>query len=462
MPSRWSLAALLLATAACVHPPPRAALPTQAPIASAKESPPLEIGDSETPTPENPFTSDAVIPCRDHEDRAEARKAIESLGAEIGTLDESSSPLALEKAQARLRSLLDTPCFELAKSDLHENPEFDSAFALKTWWWDGGGESALTLRVREEADDRYPAITIPGQPIPSLLLAGHESHPLAPLLCAATDYDCGRDTRGWVRRSGTYFRAERRQQPDAAECEKNLLNEDPENRWSQLINCEVEAAATETTLPLGRFRAMNDGYFVMTSPYASCGQVDVYDLASGTVIKSSSCNHTTVRIGRVPLASIREAAWMMTMAAYAKDNVRQTTSFTIPDRVVPGRPREGAESQRLHLSGRYGRSNQQAWTWYRRAGGKMVAQVTGTTYGPTSFTAGRYAVELLRIAEESFVEGCAPAFSASTLASIPWKQSGPMVHEKTNLGFEFASSDLDAARTAIPRAKTPAKCTDAM
>lgn len=430
--------------------------------ATPKDSPALEIGDSEKPTPENPFTSDAVVPCRDDEDRAEARKAVESLGAEIGSLDEASSPLALEKVRRRLTALLDTPCFELAKSDLREPLEFDSGLALKTWWWEGGGESALILRVSDNKDERYPAITIPAQPVPSLLLLGHETHPLAPLMCAATDYDCGRDTRGWARRTTTAFRADRRQMPDASECEKNLLNEEPENRWSALVNCEVDAAPVETTLPLGRFRAMNDGYFVITSPHSSCASVDVYDLASGAAIKSSSCGRSPVEIGRVPLASIREAAWMTALAAYAKDNVRQSTSFTIPERVAPGRTREDAEHARFHLSGHYGRGPQSSWTWYRRVNGKMVAQVTGTTYGPTSFTASRYAVELLRIAEESFAAGCAPAFSPASLASIPWREPGPMVHENVSLGFDFASPDLDAARRAIPNAKSPKKCVDLM
>jgi hypothetical protein len=463
MPPRRGLAAAIVAAlfsiTACV-PSPRLAVPTEAPVPhlAATESPPLEIGDPEKATPENPFTSDAVIPCRDDEDRAQARKAIESLGAEIVSFDESSTPAALDKARRSLQALLDTPCFELAKADLREPLEFDSGVALRNWWWEGGGESALARRVGTDDDDRYPSITLPGQPLPSLLLRGHETHPLAPLLCAVDDHACGRDTRGWVRRSTRGFENERRL-TDAAECEKNLLNEEPEQRWSTLIECEMQNAPTETALPLGRFRAMTEGYFVVTQPPSNCGSVEVYDLASGTVIRSSSCSRTDVLIGRVPLASLREAAWVMALSAYAKDHVRQQTSFTIPDRVVPGRPRDVGEQRRLHgLS--YRRGPQPAWTWYRRSGGKMVAQVTGTTPGSTAYVAGRYALELLRIADDSFVEGCAPAFSSAALAAVPWKETGPMVTEKLNLGFDFQSPDLDAARAAILRAKPPAKCTE--
>jgi hypothetical protein len=246
---------------------------------------------------------------------------------------------------------------------------------------------------------------------------------------------------------------------DSAECEKNLLNENPERRWSMLVDCETESAPTQTTLPLGRFRAMTDGYFVITQPSYNCGSVEVYDLANGSVIKSSTCSRTNVQIGRVPLASVREAAWMMALSAYAKDDVRQQTSFTIPDRVVPGRPRDVSEHGRLHGFS-YRRGLQPAWTWYRRSAGKMVAQVTGTTMGSPAYAAGRYAVELLRIAEDSFVEGCAPAFSRTALAAVPWKETGPMVHEKVNLSFDFRSPDLEAARAAILMAKPPARCTE--
>jgi hypothetical protein len=164
-----------------------------------------------------------------------------------------------------------------------------------------------------------------------------------------------------------------------------------------------------------------------------------------------------VEIGRVALAPLREAAWMMALSAYAQDNVRQSTSFTIPEGVAPGRLRERVDHHTHYASRR--RSSQTAWTWYRRSGAKMVAQVTGTTVSASSWTAGRYASELFHIADDSFEEGCAPAFSSAALASIPWRQSGPMVHEKVNLTFDFQSSDLDAARAAIPAAKPPPKCT---
>ena len=110
--------------------------------------------------------------------------------------------------------------------------------------------------------------------------------------------------------------------------------------------------------------------------------------------------------------------------------------LVLPDRVVPGRPHNAREHGHLHgFSYRHG--TQPAWTWYRRSGGKTVAQVSGTIPGSTSYVAGRYGLELLRIADDAFVEGCAPAFSSTALAAVPWKETGPMVTEKLNLGFDF-------------------------
>lgn len=461
----------LVLLVACVTPA-RSLTPTEAPVVQAKAGPPLEIGQHEWETPENPFSSDAVVPCREEDDRAAARQAIDNMKTSIWQLDESSTDAARRKVEVQLKALLDTPCFELAKADLREPLVFDSALSLRTWWIDAGGEYFLSRRVAKKEDEResrasssYDSQMIAGAPRSSLLLPGNEGHPLAPLLCAPTDGDCGRETSGWVRRAQPTFRPTSTEYRDPMGCEKTTMNAEPNARWSALITCNVESAPSGTVMPLGRFRSMKDGYFVITHPPSSCAYLDVYDLASGTFVQSTYCSQrgkADTTVGRVPVATIREAAWMMAMAYYAKDNVRESMSFAVPRQVVPGRTRESLDVGHLYGSHYYSRSRQATWTWYRHHEGKLVAQVTGTVYGGPSSTASSYAYELLQIAEEAKVEGCAPDFSSAALASIPWSQTGAMVHPSLTMPFELQADVLQAARAAVPKAKTPKKCTEPM
>lgn len=455
------LALVFVVATACVSCVPRAhvLLPADAPIAAAKDAPPLVIGEQEPTDAENPFRSDAVIPCRDEEDRAGAREALAVLTAEIDALDASSSAATRRRLEGRLAAILDTPCFELAKADLRDEPPlvFDSALALRTWWFEDGGESSLMRRVAKEEDDT--TVDLPGQPRPSLVLAGHEDHPLAPLLCDASERpDCERETAGWIRRAEAPLKLESR--PDEPnDCEKTSLESEPEDRWSALVDCNLRRALRETVLPLGSFRAMKEGYFVVTPPpYDNCGSVDVFDLASGAVIKSTTCGRAQTTVGRVPLATLREAAWMMALSTYAKDDIRTPIAFSIPDGVVPGRTRESLEREHIGLGRIFSRGRQGAWTWYRPKHGKLVAQVTGLTFGGPSYAASRYAYELLRLTQGSFVPGCAPAFSSASLASIPWEQTGPMAAANMTMSFDFQSPALGAARAAVSKVKTPAKC----
>ncbi|MFO0736764.1 MAG: hypothetical protein U0270_12845 [Labilithrix sp.] len=458
MRSRRGLSLLLLALNACVTPA-RIHIPTDASIAPTA-APPLVIGDQER-SRENPFRDGAIVPCKDDEDRDGARKAIASVSAEVDRLNDFSPRADVQRVQDHIRAILDTPCLELAKADLREPLEFDSGLSLRTWWGRDDGERSLHLRVAKEDNDT-PVIVLAGQPRTSLVLTGHEDHPLAPLLCGPSDgYECGRETAGWIHRTEPAFK-QYSDEREKVDCEKTSLDEDPEARWSALVDCAFEQAPKEAAFPLGRFRAMKDGYFVISQPYGSgCARLDLYDLASGTEIRTSTCGTTRTTVGRAPLVTMREAAWMMTFATYARDNLRGPTSAVIPERVMPGRPHGGDEPPtHIRLGSIHSRPHS-LWTWYRPKNGKLVAQLTGSTTGG-SYAATSYARDLLRMVDESFVPGCAPAFSSASLAAIPWTDTGPMAAEGATMPFDFRSSDLEAARTAIRAARTPPKCTEPM
>lgn len=444
---------------ACV-PTARVILPASAPVAPDVEGPPLEVGPelSDAERAASPFRADDITPCKDGEDRAAAAEALRTVSEEITALDEGATLAQRDKAQAKLTALLKTPCFELAAADLPEELSFDSAWALHDWWTAGNGEQAIAQYVEPNIDRYFIA---PASPRHSLLLQTHPDHPLAPLLCPETDLSCGHETEGWMRRAEDHFRP-RVTNPAEDDCERSALAADPTARWTEYRACKIRRVDTDTTFPLGRFRAMNDGWLVVTNPYGSCAGVEMFDLANGTSVQTSTCTRNglaTVEIGRVPLATIREAAWTMAIANYMESEHRPSDQFMVPPGVVLGRAREEAEAGHLH--GHHStRSRQLLWTWYRPQNGKLVGQVTGLFWDAPSHDAWSYARELYDIAKNSVVKGCAPAFSAATMASFAWDKPGLPVRPDRGLDLSTPPSpQLVAARTELSRVKAPSRCT---
>lgn len=448
------------ALAGCV-PTARVILPASAPVASNVQGRPLEVGPELTDEEKaaNPFAEDALVLCKDADDRTAAREALRTVSQDIYALTERSTLADRDKALGQLTALLGTPCFELAAADLPEELTFDSALALHDWWMAGNGEQAIAQYIDDGNLGRY--VVLPASPRHSLLRSTHVAHPLAPLLCPENDYNCGTETMGWIRRAEDHFRP-RVASSATDDCEKDALAADPIARWTELRSCKIARVDTNTTFPLGRFRAMNDGWLVVTDPYGNCATIEMFDLANGTSIETSTCTNggsASVEIGRVPLATIREAAWTMAIANYMEPRHRPSDQFTLPAGVAVGRAREEGG-----IGHRYGfhssRSRRLHWSWYRAQNGKLVGQVTGMFWDGPSHEAWSYARDLYAIAKESVVKGCAPAFSTATMASFVWDKPGQPVRDDREIDFvDLSSPQLVAARSELSRVKAPTRCT---
>lgn len=401
-----------------------------------------------------------ILPCDPKSDEAKAAKAaIEALGARVEALGADADPKPVAE---ELRALLATQCFALASSEPKSEPSFATALSLRTWW-DAGGEDWLEhwVDVRERR-----RIVVPPTPRAALVAERASGHALAPLLCPAAAAlgagTCGRETAGWRKRADADLaRRARAASTTEADCVAEAMKEDAEDRYGALRRCVEGLAIGRTALPLGRFRSPQDGWFFVSGGGAwRCKTLRAYDLATGAAYVASDCAHAgagpaiTVVAGRVSVAAIREAAWMLMLAGAAERDVRvDASSFDVPPEIAVERPALRLGSFGVSIGCGTG-GQVRGWSWMRPDRGALRGQVAGLMRWPSGCDdAEAHAAELLAIAEEAFEPGCAPA---APPASVPWSAPGAPVGRGAPPALDDPS--LAAPRAALATARATRGC----
>jgi HEAT repeat protein len=371
-----------------------------------------------------------------------SRTALEALDQRIRAMKSADD---LRQAVADLRSLIGSRCFRLAAAQ-GDPPEFAHPLSLQTWW-EAGGQLWLASYVDRprfgQIDDLRDHVVFPPEPRKVLTLDTATGDTLAPLLCRLADEECGRETTGWAERARDAFSArvvqDRVRDEDAfpvnsqalaARCEAQVRKNEAPPEYARWMECLAEHRVPGWALPLGRFRAPERGWLVIhgrRGHYEFCDELGAYDLETGAAYVAKSCSglhlrpggsvdfeatnasrKAAVEAGRVNVANLREAVWMILLAPQAERVFLSADYFPIPKGMVP-RPPDADEGERTFGSTGMWNSGQSqlSWVWLM-ADGRVLA--SGTLTWPSSYQAPEaHAADLLRIAELGLRPECPPA-----------------------------------------------------
>ncbi len=352
-----------------------------------------------------------------------------------------------------LEALLKLPCYALARLDESGFRPPTSWLSLRAWW-DSGGDVWLrsylspvaSLEVR--GTSYHPMLQTVFAPTPrrALTLGPGAPPELHSILCPPDPGDCGVETRGWVDRAMWSFRhrVSRDEAPRMTGVPTPFhLDPDcpsPEGKevadYQQWRACVAHKTPLGTALPLGRFRAPNDGWLVVLGPTShggsycrSCDEIRAYDLARGDAFVSHRCRcpdpmhgydyvcpaepsgaeQNAVQHGSVLLDNAREAALIVMLAPYAENQVRPVArAFRVPDGLRPAWQPERPDRTLLTAPIRAGLERFDAfdgpatWAWLRPGKPTVTGEVA--RWRP----AGDYAAETLAVLDASFVEARRP------------------------------------------------------
>jgi HEAT repeat protein len=369
-----------------------------------------------------------------------SREAVEALDQEIQTL---KSDQDLLQAVADLHSLLSSRCFRLA-AEQGAPPEFEHPMSLQTWW-ETGGEAWLASYIDRPrlgpVEDLREHVVFPPDPRKALTLETEPGQVLAPLLCSLADESCGGETEGWAERAREAFSAavvrDRLRDEDAfpvnsqsiaARCEARV-RENETAEYSKWMECLAEHRLPDWALPLGNFRAPDRGWLLIRGRrghYEFCDELAVYDVETGAAYVARSCSglhlrpdgtvnfeatnatrKTAAEAGRLDVANLREAVWMILLAPRAERVFLSADYFPLPKGMVPTPP--DSDTGGIGFGSVWGNSGQTSlsWSWFL-ADGQVLA--SGTLTWPSSYSAPEtHAADLLRIAELGLRPECPPA-----------------------------------------------------
>jgi hypothetical protein len=322
----------------------------------------------------------------------------------------------------------------------------DSAIALKTFWEKGGRrwlEHYLKLGAPQAAGQVQHSVIAPTMP-QTLTEESSPSHPLRSLLCSSDDLVCGRATRGWGQRAEQAFESFARGQRlrwaahdpkgSAIQSEQScsqLAKALPEvERYAGWQECIATLQLRVAALPLGGIAAPDAGWLLVRGRrghYAFCDELRAYDLATGAAYVARSCSRLALghtgrvdpattdaarrvesHAGRVVVDNLREAAWMILLAADVQQPaVRDGAAIAIPSHVTVNRTAKKPPRRAAYALGKSSDQTRLAWSYLRR--GRVVHH--GTLTWPSSYDAAAqdHAAKLLHVAEQGFEAGCPPA-----------------------------------------------------
>ena len=246
-------------------------------------------------------------------------------------------------------------CFRFPLAETWRAPSPDDVEAMATWWERGGGDwlaSGLSTSPN-------PDLTVVPPDAPKRL-DPKQDQGVARLLCPdGAPASCGRESAGWALRAADALEPD--EGHDAAEprrkaeetCAAEAKKAKREEKYRAWRACLESHRPQGAQLPLGRFQAPKDGWWVLRGRrghYQFCDELRAYDLATGAawVVKSCSglvlqqggtvdhdatdaARGVQVQVGRVPLDALREAAWMtittppLTVAAQPSTSLIRST-----------------------------------------------------------------------------------------------------------------------------------------
>lgn len=374
----------------------------------------------------------------------DARDALRRFQRHVASLDATAS---IDGPRRQLRDLLHLPCFALAFESLRV-PVVDSVPSLKLWLERGGDFWLESLLQLPRFGDAAHVVVPPDAP--RTLRPGGANHDAAldAYLCAPGDASCGHATRGWVLRAAVALerhrlasardlagddvsRPARSAEALSADCVRAATTEPDDVRYEAWRACVENYRDLRPLVPVARFRAPGAGWLVVTGRrghYEFCDTVRAFNLADGSTLMDDSCSSlvlqaggdvnfdatnqrrvAAMRLGRVPVDALREAAWMLLFRHQFVAGQHGADAVPLP---------EGFERRwdRAHppwnfpLTG--GRATfstaQTTLTWVLTVPGRPP--IAGNVTWPSSFDgADSHASELLQVAEAGLVESCITA-----------------------------------------------------
>ena len=386
---------------------------------------------------------------KDTPEAIRSREALEALDQRIRTLRSGGD---LRQAVADLRALLGSRCFRLA-AEQGAPPEFEHQLSLQTWWQSGGQAWVTSYIDRPRyggVEDLREHVVFP--PKPRKVLDTAPGHVLALLLCPLEDENCGRETQGWAERARSAFAAtvvqDRAQEEDgfpvnnqalAARCEAEVRRNGTPPEYAKWMACLAEHRVPGWALPLGRFRSPESGWLIIRGRrghYEFCDELAAYDLDTGAAYVAKSCSglrlrpggavdfkatdaarRVAVEAGRMEIANLREAAWMILLAPQAEKVFLSADYYPIPRGMVPALP-DPDEGEGTSGSMWWNSSQTQlSWSWLVADGQELAS---GNLTWPSSYSAPEaHAADLLRIAELGLRSQCPPTKLPSFAPGTP-------------------------------------------
>jgi HEAT repeat protein len=403
----------------------------------------------------------------------EAAASLDMLDERIRGLTSSQD---IDPVVRDLHAVLRSRCFRLS-AEQGPPPTFGHAVSLQTWWQEGGHAWMASYLRRPRlgrVDDLRPNVVFPPRPRKVLALDTAPTHPLAALLCRVGDETCGRETQGWAERARDAFAAnlleDRLWEADAfpvnreaiaARCEAKVRDREAAVDYDRWMTCLEEHRPVDWALPIGRFKSPRLGWLVIRGRrghYSFCDEIRAYHLETGAAYVAQSCSglhlrhdgsvnfegtnaarKATVSVGRVSVANLREAAWMILLAPEAERTHLSADYFPLPKGTTPSF-REGGAILGGGIVWNSGQTRL-SWSW-RMSDGRAL--VSGDLTWPSSDSpAETHAARLLEVAEMGLVEGCAPA----ALPTLDGPETGPGVS-----AIDARPEDLTAVQRELAEA----------
>ena len=370
----------------------------------------------------------------------DAKDRLSALHKKMSRLKDNES---IRSVYADLKSFRIHPCLAYAPGYIFPDDKKVHAMGLKHFWNRGaqGYFETLLALLRPATAPRH-FFPLPGIPV-ILGKSAEAQKSLEPLLCPVNDETCARQTNGWRLRAQDFFEQKAKSKTER-EREKGLkkgyaqhpeqclsLGRDgqPPTHMGEWMQCVQGTAMQTTTLPLGRLRVPKQGWMVIRGRrghYRFCDEIGAYHLGTGATYVVSSCSglflrrqgrvdqqatnarrQVQVKTGRVSVDNLREAVWMLLLAEHVgPEIIVQSTGVEIPTHL----PFKWTPSS-FFLRGdsmSFG-SNQTQLSWTLHGVTNVVATGALTWPRDPNQAAYEHAAALIQVAEESFVEGCAPA-----------------------------------------------------
>lgn len=369
-------------------------------------------------------------------------ETVARLDAVDTAMDGEASLVEIQQALDALRA---TPCFALAALEGDDEP-FVTAEVARRWWLEGGQDWASQY-VAFGAGDRREIVLAPTRRGTLAREVAAPDDPLRSLLCADGDVTCGRETAGWVLRAERAFEdharrererdRERREEDDEddedddepTDCATEAREASAEDRYLTFRACEETRRPRQSALPVGRMRAPTEGWLIVRGRrghYRFRDEVRAYDLATGAAYVVSSGSALVLRrsgavdgastdagraevdqVGRLSAEAVRELAWMLFVGERVEERHAPVAYVALPRGVEPRAGADASVFPGLHLSAWFSSAQTQLdWSWVVRG---RVLHRGSLTWPESGGAAEDHAAQLLRIAEATFLPGCAPA-----------------------------------------------------